>query len=255
LNHDGLIAADVFEHAELIGRERTAGFDQVDDRVGHAEGDHDFDRTAEVDQMQIRVVLFEMGFGDVRETGGDAGAGEIAHALGGTGFRDANRQPAFADAEIEARGDVDVRLGDEVAAGNSHVDRAFGTEDGDVFRAEKRDVDRQFADAGEQASLLAAIAEAGLLKEFAGDLGEAAFAGDAEAEVGHCGGARGSGRGAREEIRGFGIRDSGFGGSALRIRHSPRPAPLVPRPSCFECSFVFCRRDCDFVAFAVGGDA
>ena len=43
LHEHRFIAADLVEHAETVGRERAARFDQVDDRVGDAEIDHDLD--------------------------------------------------------------------------------------------------------------------------------------------------------------------------------------------------------------------
>ena len=52
-----------------------------------------------------------------------------------------------------------------------------------VVGAEEGDVDRHVADAREEAPLLAAEAEAGVGEQFAGDFGEAALAGDADAEV------------------------------------------------------------------------
>ena len=77
----------------------------------------------------------------------------------------------------------DARLFDQVAAGDAEVDGAFGAQDGNVVGAEERDVDRHVADAGEQAALLAAEAEAGFDQQLGGEFGEAALARNADAEV------------------------------------------------------------------------
>ena len=97
----------------------------------------------------------------------------------------AEGQLALADAQLQAREHVRAGFGQEVAAGDAHVDRAFGAEDGDVVGAEEGDIDRHLADAGEQAPLLAAKAQAGLLEQLGGLVAQAAFAGNTDTQIGH----------------------------------------------------------------------
>ena len=68
LHEDRFVAADLVEHAQAIGGERAAGFDEVDDRVGHAERDHHFDRAGELDDVAVDFVLGEIALGDVAES-------------------------------------------------------------------------------------------------------------------------------------------------------------------------------------------
>ena len=103
LDEHRFVAADLGENAEAIGGERAAGFHEVDDRVGHAQGDHHFDRAGEVDDVAGDFVLGEIALGDVREAGGDARAGEVGGLLDVAVVGDAEREPAIADAELEPR--------------------------------------------------------------------------------------------------------------------------------------------------------
>ena len=51
LHEQRLVVADLVEDPEPVGRQRAAGFHQVDDRVGHAQRDHHFDRAGELDDV------------------------------------------------------------------------------------------------------------------------------------------------------------------------------------------------------------
>ena len=55
LDEHRFVLADFVEDAQPIGGERAAGFDEVDDRVGHAERDHHFDRAGELDDVRLRL--------------------------------------------------------------------------------------------------------------------------------------------------------------------------------------------------------
>ena len=65
---------------------------------------------------------------------------------------------------------VGADLGHQVAAGDAHVDRPFGAQHGNVFGAQKRDVDRHVAAAGEQAAILPAKIEPRFFQQLAGQL-------------------------------------------------------------------------------------
>src|SRR5262245_432006 len=96
------------------------------------------------------------------EACGDAAAVQLARRSNLRVFRNANGQTAFADSEFQPGDDVDTGFGDQIAAGNAHVDGPLGTKYGDVFRPQKGDFDWHFADAGKETAFLAAKAEAGL---------------------------------------------------------------------------------------------
>ena len=57
LDQHRLVAADLVQDPQPIGRQRAAGFDQIDDRVGHAQRDHDLDRAGQIDQVGLGLVL------------------------------------------------------------------------------------------------------------------------------------------------------------------------------------------------------
>ena len=42
LNQNRFVVANFVENSQLIGRQRAAGFDQIDNRIGHAQGNHNF---------------------------------------------------------------------------------------------------------------------------------------------------------------------------------------------------------------------
>ena len=122
---------------------------------------------------------------DVGKARGDALAGELRRVGDGRIVGHAEGQLAAADAQLQPREHVGAGFGDQVAAGDAHVDRPFGTEDGDVVGPQEGDVDRHLADAGKQAPLLPAEAQPGLLEQLAGQFAEPAFAGNADAQIGH----------------------------------------------------------------------
>ncbi len=122
---------------------------------------------------------------DVRKAGGHAAAVELGRGRDGAVLGHAHCQSAVADAQVEPVGQLGAAFGQQVAAGDAHVDGPLGTQHGNVLGAQKGDVDRHFAAAGEQAALLAAKAQAGLLEQLAGDFRQTAFAGDPDSQIIH----------------------------------------------------------------------
>ncbi len=165
------VAAQFIEHDQAICRERTTGFYEVDDRIGDAERDHHFDGACELDDVGRELVLVQIRLGDARKACGNAAAGEVARLANGAILRHAHRQSPIAHSQRQAANEIDAGFGNEVAAGDSHVDRAFGTQDGDVVGAEKRHLDRHIADAGKQAALLPAKLESGSDQQLGRHLG------------------------------------------------------------------------------------
>ena len=180
LDQHGLIAADLLQNPQAIGGQRAAGLDQVDDRVGHAQRDHDLDRAGERDQVGSGRRAVQKRLGDV----GKAGRHAVAGQAGGTGepaiLGHAQGQAAFADFQIQPVDQLGAALGDQIAAGDAHVDGPFGTQDGNVLGAQKGDVDRHFAATGEQAPLLPAETQAGLFQQFGRHFGQTPLAGDSD---------------------------------------------------------------------------
>ena len=68
---------DLVEYSQLICRQRAAGFDEVDDRIGYAQRDHDLDAAGDRHEMGLGAVLPQVVGGDVRKARGDAGAIEL----------------------------------------------------------------------------------------------------------------------------------------------------------------------------------
>ena len=98
-------------------------------------------------------------------------------------LRHADRQLPIAHPQRQPADEIDAGFGNEVAAGDAHVDRAFGTQDRDVVGAEKRDFDRHIADAGKQAALLPAKLESGSDQQLGRHLGQPALARNANAKI------------------------------------------------------------------------
>ena len=96
-------------------------------------------------------------------------------------------QSTFAHSEVEPTSQRDAAFGQQIAARDSHVDGALGTQDRDVLGAQKGDVDRHFAAASKQASLGASKAQASFFQKLASHVGQPAFTGNPDSQIIHRG--------------------------------------------------------------------
>ena len=131
----------------------------------------------------VILCLSEIALRDARETGRDPFAGEVGRFANAAVLRNANRKLPIAHPKRQATGQLDARLGNQIAARDSHVDCAFGTQHRNVVGPQKRHFDRHIANAREQASLLPAVLEPGRVEHLGRHLGQAAFARNANAKV------------------------------------------------------------------------
>ena len=188
LNEHGFVAAEFIEHREPIGGQCATGFHKVHNRVGDAECDHDFNRAGQLHNVGRNAVPVKILLRDVRKAGGDAAIGQIGRLADLAFVGHAHRQPPIAHAEREACGEIDAGFVDEVAASDPHIDRAFGTQHGDIIGSQERDFDGHIANAREQAAILPAKLQPRFDEQLRSHFGQSAFAGDADAEIGGHGG-------------------------------------------------------------------
>ena len=180
LNEHRLVAADLVEHAEPVGGERAARLDQVDDGVGDAEVDHDLDAAGKFHEVSLHAAFGQPLPRDPWEARGDPFARKLTGFGHGGVIRDAESQPAGADAEVEPVHERRTALGHQVGTGDAEIDRPFGREHRDVVGPQEDHLDRHAAAECEQAPFVAAKGDAGVVEQLRGDFCEASLAGNSD---------------------------------------------------------------------------
>ena len=117
---------------------------------------------------------------DPGKAGGDPLAGELTGIGHGRVFGDTERQPAGADAEVKPVDELFTALGHEVGTGDAEINRTLGREHGNVVGAQKDHLDRHAPAQREQAPLVAAKGDAGVVEQLRGDFCEASLAGNTD---------------------------------------------------------------------------
>ena len=140
-DEDGLAAQDRFpKNGEALGLQGRAGFDNVGDDVGHAEGDCRLDRTVESDHVGRNAVLREVRLhqaGIARRHPATTDVRDVAHLAGAGGI------PKGGGTEAEGHDFLGTaaRVKEQVAAGDPGVNGARADVDRDVTRAQVEELD------------------------------------------------------------------------------------------------------------------
>ena len=129
-------------------------------------------------------MLAEVSLREIWKTCCDRASVEVGRCLNITVFRNADCKTAIPHAQRQSVDHVGICFCNKIAARNSQVDCTFGAQDRDVISTKKRDINGYIVDWCKQAAILAAETEASFFQEFDGAVGETAFAGNADAEVG-----------------------------------------------------------------------
>ncbi len=119
---------------------------------------------------------------DPREAGGNPLASELPRIGHGGVVGDTEGQSAGADAEIEPVDELLAALGHEVGTGDAQIDRSLGRQHRDVVGSQEDHFDRHAAAEREQAPLIAAEGDAGVIEQLRGDFREASLAGNADSQ-------------------------------------------------------------------------
>lgn len=185
----------VGEGFEAVVADGGAGGDEVYDQVGVSDGGGDFEGAFGGDQERVGdAVVFEEAGGEGGEFGGDPqaatprGFGQIPHGRDVVPrFGDDDVQGAVSESEIiEQSQDFAVGaalFGDDIAASDAQIYTAIAYADDDVAGALEEDGDvREVGDGGDELAGVGFMdAQSRVGEEGEGVFGEAAFAGEGEA--------------------------------------------------------------------------
>ena len=128
---------DLLDLDEAISLERTAGADQIHDAAAQAQRRRKLHRAVQLDAFRLHAPRGKMPPGDIGIFGRDTDMAPLPRiVLEAQLFRLGDRQPAFADTEIQRRVNLGIfEFHQNVVAGNAEMGRAEGDEGGDIEAA------------------------------------------------------------------------------------------------------------------------